>query len=635
MPANISIPSAIHRTYSFGEFTLDLDRGALLRAGVDVKLRPKSFEVLSYLVQRSGLLVSKNELLDAIWGQTVVTEDSVAHCLIDIRKAIHDQSREMIRTVPRRGYIFDIPVTKHGGLVTKSDAPSRSKLASSWPRWFIAAALFLVLGVTAIWWWFGDRGIDVAVTAGPKPVMAPHSIAVLPFWDMSPERDQAYFVDGISEEILNLLAKVPELRVISRASAFSFKGRGVDTPTIAQKLNVAHILEGSVRKAGNQVRITVQLIEARSDTHLWSETYDRTLDNIFQIQDEIAAEVVAQLKITLLGDAPKVEETDPAAYALYLQARHLGTRLTPEALEQSTVLYQQALAIDPGYAAAWSGLAGIYINQGSWWLRHPEQAFTLAREATERALNIDPNHALAHSHLGIIALRLDRNLEVAVRHLQHALALEPGNIDILRRAADLAMDLGRLDVAIVVGEYVVDRDPVNPTLHEFLGWSYLCARRLDEAIASFRTALTLNPGYIASRYRIGVALLLKGEPRAALAEMQQEQKDAKRLEGEAIVYHTLGQAVASDTALAELIDKYERSSAYNIAYVLAFRGEADGAFAWLDKAVQYNDTGLLQIVNQPEFANIHDDPRWLSFLESIGMSPAQLAAIEFKVTLPE
>jgi TolB-like protein/Tfp pilus assembly protein PilF len=461
------------------------------------------------------------------------------------------------------------------------------------------------------------------------------SIAVLPFVNMSDDPGNEYFSDGISEELLNLLSKISEMRVISRSSAFSFKGKDIDIPTIAEQLNVAYVLEGSVRKAGNQVRITAQLIEARSDTHMWSETYDRTLDDIFAIQDEIAAEVVAQLKVTLLGDAPKVEETDLAAYALYLQARHLGTRITAESLEQSKALYQQALAIDPGYAAAWSGLAGIYITQGLWSLQHPDKAYTLAREATKRALSIDPNHALAHSHLGMLALIYDRNLEVAARHLRHALALEPGNIGVLSRAASLAQDLGRLDVAIAVGEYVVDRDPINPTLHESLGWSYLCAKRLDEAIASFRTALTLNPGHIASRYRIGVALLLKGEPLAALEEMQQEQKAAKRLEGEAVVYHALGQSVASDAALAELIDKYERRSAYNIAYVLAFLGEADRAFAWLDKAVQYNDTGLPQIASQPEFTNIHDDPRWLPFLESIGMSPEQLDAIEFKITLPE
>jgi TolB-like protein/DNA-binding winged helix-turn-helix (wHTH) protein len=307
MPANVSIPSAIHRTYSFGEFTLDLDRGALLRAGADVKLRPKSFEVLSYLVQRHGLLVAKNELLDAIWGQTVITEESVAHCLSDIRKAIHDQSQEMIRTVPRRGYIFDIPVTKHGGLVTKSDTPSRSKSAPSWPRWSLAAALFLVLVAAAVWWWFGNRGIEVAVTAWPQPAIAPHSIAVLPFLDMSPEQDQAYFADGISEDILNLLAKVPELRVISRSSAFSFKGKNIEIPTVAQQLNVAYVLEGSVRRAGPQLRITAQLIEARSDTHLWSETYDRNLDNIFQIQDEIAVSVVDALTGSLyLGAAGKI-----------------------------------------------------------------------------------------------------------------------------------------------------------------------------------------------------------------------------------------------------------------------------------------------------------------------------------------
>jgi tetratricopeptide (TPR) repeat protein len=395
------------------------------------------------------------------------------------------------------------------------------------------------------------------------------------------------------------------------------------------------VLEGSVRKDGNRVRVTTQLIEAGSETHLWSETFDRTLDDIFAIQDEIAAEVVARLKVTLLGDVPKAEETEPEVYAFYLQARHLGRRGTPRDWEQSNALYQQALAIDPNYATAWSGLADNYIKQAGWTLRPLDEGFTLAREMANQALALNPVYAPAHASLGNIALLYDRDLEATARHLEYALALEPANPETLSVAADLVTILGRLDEAIAIGEYVVNRDPVNPVYHQLLGFSYLWARRLDEAIASFRTVLKLSPGYRAAHYRIGVALLLKGEPQAALAEMQQEQLPSKQWEGEAIAYHALGQQAESDAALAELIDKNEYGGAYNIAYVLAFRGEADRAFGWLDKAVQYNDTGLPQIANQPEFTNIHDDPRWLPFLEGIGMSPQQLDAIEFKVTLPE
>ncbi len=268
MSANVSTSSAVHRTYSFGEFTLDLDRGALLRAGTDIKLRPKSFEVLSYLVERQGFLVTRDELLDAIWGRTVVTEDAITQCLRDIRRALRDQSQEMVRTVPRRGYIFELPVTKHGGPVTAPDRPSRTRFTTSWPDWRLAAALVLILGVAAVWWGFGNRRVDVATMVEPLSIVAPHSIAVLPFVNMSSDPEQEYFSDGISEEILNLLAKVQELRVTSRSSAFSFKGQNVDISTIAAKLNVAYVLDGSVRKSGNELRVAAQLIDVATDTHL-------------------------------------------------------------------------------------------------------------------------------------------------------------------------------------------------------------------------------------------------------------------------------------------------------------------------------------------------------------------------------
>ena len=462
------------------------------------------------------------------------------------------------------------------------------------------------------------------------------SIAVLSFVDMSADKDQAYFADGIAEELLNLLAKIPQLRVISRSSAFSFKGQNLDVPEIGKRLNVAHILEGSVRKAGNQVRITAQLIEARSDTHLWSETYDRPLDNIFAVQDEIAAAVVAQLKLKLLGGAPKAKAVDPKAYALYLQASQLSYQGTPQGYEQTIALYRQAIAIDANYAAAWNGLSEVYRQQAEGGLRPIDEAFRMAREAANKALSIDPDFAPAHVELGWIAMTYDGDLAVGAQHYEHALALEPTNPDIIRNTACcLAAALGRLDTAVAAGEYVAARDPLNPRGHVTLANGYVYAGRLDEAIASYRIALSLRPDYVGLQSSIGEALLLKGDHGGALAAMQKESSEIWRRIGLPMAWHALGRKAESDAALAELIQKDEKTAAYNIAYVLVFRGEADRAFEWLDKAVAYRDPGLIEIAVQPLFANLHKDPRWEPFLRKIGKAPEQLDAIEFKVTLPE
>jgi len=222
---------------------------------------------------------------------------------------------------------------------------------------------------------------------------------------------------------------------------------------------------------------------------------------------------------------------------------------------------------------------------------------------------------------------------VAARELELALTLEPANPDILNLAGELLRNLSQLDDAIVVGQYSVNGDPVNPKSLYSLGKTYLWAGKLDEAIVSFRTALALSPKYSHANYRIGIALLLKGELEAALAQMQQEQSQRKVLEGQAIVYHALGEKALSDVAFSKLTETIDGYGAYNAAYVLAFRGETDRAFEWLDVAVKNNDNGLAQIANQPEFINIHKDPRWLLFLERIGKSPQQQAAIRFDVIL--
>ena len=473
-------------------------------------------------------------------------------------------------------------------------------------------------------------------TARTEPAgEAPKAIAVLPFVNMSSDEEQEYFSDGLSEELLNLLSKIPELRVAARTSSFSYKDKDVKVAQIGAELNVGHVLEGSVRNSGDRVRITAQLIQTEDGYHLWSETYDRTLDDVFAIQDEIAAEVVAQLKVTLLSAAPIVKETDPEAYALFLQARHLARQGTTQAFEQSIALFQQALAIAQDYVAAWEGLTTVYSDQTERGLRPFEEGYALARRTADKTLAIDPDYAKAHARLGWITMMHDQDLAGAARHFERAMELDPIDPDILGEAAVLAQDLGRLDDAVALQEYVVARDPVNSRAYRRLGLAYLSAGRLDDAIGSFHTTLTLSAGQLGAGQLMGVALLVKGEPEAALAAIQREAGGGWRQIGLVMAHHALGHGAESDAALEEAIEKTEHAACYNIAYALAFRGEADRAFEWLDKAVHYNDSGLSQITSTPMFANIHGDPRWLPFLESIGMSPTQLSAIEFEIRLPE
>ena len=468
-----------------------------------------------------------------------------------------------------------------------------------------------------------------------EAVVAEHSIAVLPFVDMSSGKDQEYFSDGISEELLNLLAKIPQLHVAARTSSFSFKGKNAPVPEIARTLLVAHVLEGSVRKSGDQVRITAQLIRAVDGYHVWSETWDRKLDDIFKIQDEIAADVVKQLKVTLLGAAPKARATDPNAYALELQARQLARQGTSRSIDEAIAARRQALAIDPGYVDAWSGIASLYMSQANKGLKPIDESYALARAAVQRALEIDANDVGALLALGRIASDYDNDPATAARHIEQALALEPGNIAAISVASGLEQNLGRLEQAAMLDQYAVAHDPLNPKAHGSLAYDYARLGRLDEAISSYRVALRLSPGRVGTAYNVGELLLRKGETAAALAEFQQESEENWRLMGSTMALHALGRKAESDASMGELIAKYETDSSYNIAYVAAFRGERDRAFEWMKKAVDYHDTGLVEIGTDPMFASLHDDPRWLPFLHEIGKAPEQLAAIEFKVTLPQ
>ena len=472
------------------------------------------------------------------------------------------------------------------------------------------------------------------VNEGSAMVAPDNSIAVLPFTNLSSDEEQAYFADGISEELLNLLARIPQLQVTARTSSFAFKGKELGIPEIARQLHVAHVLEGSVRKSGNTVRITAQLIDAAADKHLWSQSYDRRLDDIFAIQDEIAIDVVKQLRITLLGAAPSVRETDPAAYALYLQAVQLGRQFNAEALQRSDALYRQALDIDPRYAPAWHGLSRNFTNQTNLGLLSSAEGFARAREAADQALALDPGYAPAQAALGYIAAG-DNDLAAAAAHLQRALALAPGDPVVLGNSALLLNSLGRLEPALALSEALVRRDPVNLAALNNLGNAQRRAGRYDAAISSYRTVLSLSPGQGVAHFALGVALLGKGDAPGALAEIEQETSEVWKQIGLALAYHALGRKSESDTALAALIANHQEDWPYNIAYVHAYRGEADQAFTWLARAVDYADSGLAEIVGENLFAKLHSDPRWTPFLRKLGKAPEQLARIAFAVPLPD
>ena len=468
-----------------------------------------------------------------------------------------------------------------------------------------------------------------AESAGAYPA---NSIAVLAFDDMSPDGDQGYFSDGIAEELLNLLAQIPELRVISRSSSFSFRDKDVRISRIAETLGVAHVLEGSVRKAGDQVRITAKLIDARSDTQVWSQRYDETLDDIFSVQDEIAAQVVDELRVELLGEVPKVRPTDPEAYELYLQARDLKRQGSMDAFAASNELFRQALDIDPEYADAWAELGLNSINQAVFDPDASGAAFARARRALQKALELDPEQALAHSGLAIIAMRKDNDLQEAARRMKRALEYGPDRVTSI--ASTLLLELNRLDLATALLEYNKNRDPLSPASHYNLGYAHYLSGRWNEAIASLEETLKLSPDLAAAQNMIGFARLFQGRVEDARVAFDREPLDLPRQVGLAMVAHDRHEMETYRTRLQEFIQRWGDESPGAVAIIYAHAGDADNAYMWLDRAIEQGEEGLGAQLRDPLFRPVHEDPRWRATLRRIGRAPEQLDKISLEVTHP-
>ena len=500
-----------HRSYSFGEYTLDLGRGALLKSGADVRLRPKSFQLLRLLVERHGQLVTKDELLDAVWGRTVVTDGAITQCLIDVRRAIGDESQRVIRTVPRRGYIFDVQVVESDGpLRGQIESPGTAEATprpsrTRWPRAAMVPAAIVALVAVAIWWNVRTRPADDAVPAEPvaaRPL--DKSIAVLPFVNLSPEPENAYFADGLHEEILSTLARAGGLRVISRTSVQEYRETQRNLREIAQALDVSLILEGTVRREGDDLRLSLQLIDGRTDEHLWAGTYDRKFENALHLQQAVAEEVVAAVGAELSpAEQRSIEQAAPAnpeAYARYIHARALFARPRGEEdLHRADALLGEALQLDPDFALAYATRAKVRISGAVHAGGGTPQQRASARADVERALALQPNLSDALAAKGLYETYLALDPERGLQYLERALAVAPNDVDTLSAAGLTLRRLGRFDDALERFDRAAALSPAQWELRlEFAG-TLMRLGRHAEADHALRAMVDRDPTLVEPR----------------------------------------------------------------------------------------------------------------------------------------
>jgi serine/threonine protein kinase/tetratricopeptide (TPR) repeat protein len=463
------------------------------------------------------------------------------------------------------------------------------------------------------------------------------SIAVLAFANRSASVDDEYFSDGLADELLNVLSKIKGLRVTARASSFHFKGKNTPVAEIGKTLNVATLLDGSVRKAGNRIRVSVQLVNVADSSHLWSETYDRTLDDIFAVQDDIAQSVVKELRTTLLGEeadsdasgAARAEisaaaagrGTDPEAHRLFLQGRYLYSQITKGGLTTGIEMLKRAVALDPSHALAWATLGMAYPWAAGTGLMPPDEGMNLGREAAQRALAIEPNLAEGHTALGLVQHWYEYDWSGAGASFTRALELAPGSADALQAAGMLEYCLARYDRALELLKRSMDADPLS-----MIGPSYVASvlhsvGRLKEAEIETRAMLARSTSSTRGRGRLALVILDQGRTEEALAEANAESLDMTKVWSLSIVYWTLGRRSESDEALAILERDHADGAAFQVAEVRAVRGEYDAAFEWLQRALEGRDAGVALVKVSPRLHALHGDSRWPAFLKRIGLEP--------------
>ena len=617
----------------FQTFRLDTANQCLWRGQERVPMPPKPYDMLRYLVENPGRLITQDELLEKLWPEVYVNPELIRKYILDIRKILGDRpdKPEYIETVPKRGYRFIASVVDEDATNPTKPTAIEERVVSetirSRPegsprkrsRWKLALIPVLAVVVAAA------ISRESRVARNGRTVTSPNdpSIAVLPFADMSPGKDQEYFSDGLSEQLIHELAKVSGLKVVGRSSAFQFKGKNEDLRAVGRKLGVANILEGSVRRDGNDLRITAELIKADDGFQLWSQTYDREINDIFAVQDEIARAATEALQLRLLGGngrpmASNLRSGNPEAYQAYLQAEYLiGRGPTKEELGKALAYTDQAIKLDEKYAPAWAMRSSVQNALAEGGLTDITEGFRKARDDAERAIALDPTLASAYLVLAKTQMNCDWNWDAANTSITKAAALEPGSVEVLRIRSYRFRILGDLDQAIKLYEQAVALDPLNANSYSRLGYLLYAAGRYDEARATLQKALDLNPQASHVHLTLDKILIAEGKPQQALAEIEGESLEWAKLTGEAVAYHALGREQDSNAALAALVAKYQAYAAYQIAQVYAFRGESGKSFDWLEHAYKQRDPGLPEIKSNPLFKNLRHDPTYTALLKKM------------------
>jgi serine/threonine protein kinase/Tfp pilus assembly protein PilF len=487
-----------------------------------------------------------------------------------------------------------------------------------------ATAWLIVMSIIAV---CAAVGVDRLIGPRSSANLASHaafappgrSVAVLPFVDMSENKDQEYLSDGLAEELLDLLTKTPGLYVIARTSSFSFKGKSDDIPTIARKLNVANILEGSVRKSGARLRITTRLIRATNGEELWYETYDRELKDVFDVQDEIAQAVVTKLKLTLAPvsqDAAR-RTTNTDAYNQYLLGRQAFNRGNLDGYRLAIEAYHRAIALDPNYVAPYEGLtaAEFFVADQT----GDAAGYRRAAEAADTAVALGPEDASSYAARGFIRYAIRWDWAGTQADFEKAIELDPGDARFQQRYGELLATQGRLAEAIATTRKAIELDPLSHSAWQTLTTYLISTRDFAAAREASRRALEISPQSDFSLNDLGTLQLLEGRPQDALDTFRKIDNEGFRLSSVAMAEHTLGHVRESQRALEQLIAQHATEAAFQIAEIFAWRGEKDKAFDWLERAYQQRDGGLSDIKTDPPLVNLRDDPRYNAFLRKMNL----------------
>lgn len=631
----------------FGVFDLDLQTGELRKSGVLLHLPPQPSKVLALLVSRPAELVRREEIRDQIWGsETFVDfEHGLNFAIKKIRDTLGDDSEtpRYIETLPRRGYRFIAPVEitgAHGARPEVGTGLARPRgtqqVAPPQKKWIAAVTVSVLLGLVATLVGLNVAGLrNRLLTAIPlKSAVTPpriDSVAVLPLENLSHDPEQEYFADGMTEELITNLGKISALRVISRTSVMRYKGTKRPLPEIARELNVDAIVEGTVQRYGNHVRITVNLLHAPTDRHLWAESYERDLQDVLVLQGEVARSVAGEIRIKLMPQEQirlaSVRPVDPEAYQDYLKGKYYTSKWTEEGFKKAVVSFRQAIDLDPTYAPAYEGLAEVYSWEGAWGLQSSAEAYPLAKSAALKALELDEALADAHAALGQIKFVYDWDWSGAEHELKRATILNPNSSNAHFYYGWFLTAMGRSDEAVGETKKALELDPLTPTTNLQLGWVLYYARRHDESIVQLKKTLELAPDLVYANMELGWNYAQKRMYQEAVLQCRRAvsvmPEDQIVLGGCAGVYGYAGRR-QDDRAL---LDRLQKLSArgyvdpYSMIWGYDGLGDNDHAMKWLERAYRERSASLHAIRVELWTDRLRSDPRFQDLLHRMNFPP--------------